>query len=47
MQICEKVRCLVVDDEPPAREILEKHIAGVKALKLAGVCSNAVEAISF
>ena len=36
-----------MDDEPPAREILKKHIAGVEALELAGTCSNAVEAISF
>ncbi|HEU4633844.1 MAG TPA: LytTR family DNA-binding domain-containing protein [Flavisolibacter sp.] len=42
-----KIRCLVVDDEPPAREILKQHIAGVEALALAGTCANAVEAISF
>ena len=42
-----KIKCLVVDDEPPAREILKQHIAGVNALELAGTCANAVEAISF
>ena len=42
-----KIRCLVIDDEPPAREILKQHVAGVDALELAGTCSNAVEAISF
>jgi len=42
-----KIKCLVVDDEPPAREILKQHIAGVDALELAGTCVNAVEAISF
>ena len=42
-----KIKCLVVDDEPPAREILKQHIAGVDALELAGTCANAVEAISF
>lgn len=42
-----KIRCLVIDDEPPAREMLKQHIAGVEMLELAGVCSNAVEAISF
>jgi DNA-binding LytR/AlgR family response regulator len=36
-----------VDDEPPAREILKQHIAGVEALELTGTCANAVEAISF
>jgi DNA-binding LytR/AlgR family response regulator len=42
-----KIRCLIIDDEPLAREILKQHIAGVEALELAGACSNAVEAISF
>ena len=42
-----KIRCLVIDDELPAREILKKHISGVEALELAGDCSNAVEAITF
>lgn len=42
-----KIRCLIIDDEFPAREILKKHITGVEALELCGNCSNAVEAISF
>ncbi|MBD0298516.1 MAG: response regulator transcription factor [Flavisolibacter sp.] len=42
-----KIRCLVIDDEPLAREILKQHIAGVEALELTGTCSNAVEAVSF
>ena len=42
-----KIKCLVIDDELPAREILKKHINGVQALELSGTCSNAVEAISF
>ena len=42
-----KIHCLVIDDEPPAREILKQHIAGVEALELTGTCSNAVEAVSF
>jgi DNA-binding LytR/AlgR family response regulator len=42
-----KIKCLVIDDELPAREILKKHISGVGALELCGTCSNAVEAISF
>lgn len=42
-----KIKCLIVDDEPPAREILKQHIAGVDALELSGTCSNALEAISF
>jgi len=47
MHFNNKIHCLVIDDEPPAREILKQHIAGVEALELAGTCSNAVEAVSF
>ena len=42
-----KISCLVIDDEPPARDILKKYIAGVNVLQLAGECSNAVETLSF
>jgi DNA-binding LytR/AlgR family response regulator len=42
-----KIRCLIIDDEPPAREVLKKHISAVEALELAGESSNAVEALSF
>ncbi len=42
-----KIRCLVIDDEPPAREMLKQYISGVESLELAGVCSNAIEAINF
>jgi DNA-binding LytR/AlgR family response regulator len=47
MPASKKIRCLIIDDELPAREILRKHINGVEALELSGICSNAVEAISF
>ena len=47
MHLNSKIQCLVIDDEPFAREIIKQHIAGVDALALAGTCSNAVEAISF
>jgi DNA-binding LytR/AlgR family response regulator len=47
MHSSHKIRCLIIDDEPLAREILKQHIGGVEALALAGSCSNAVEAISF
>jgi DNA-binding LytR/AlgR family response regulator len=42
-----KIRCLIIDDELPAREILKKYIDGVESLELAGTCSNAIEALSF
>jgi len=41
-----KLRCLIVDDEPIARQILEKYIAQVEALHLAGQCGNAFEALN-
>jgi DNA-binding LytR/AlgR family response regulator len=47
MQSFKKIKCLIIDDEPPARDILKKHIAEVGVRELAGDCSNAVEAISF
>lgn len=47
MPSIKKIKCLVIDDELPARDVLEKHIAGVEALELAGSCTNAVEALSF
>ena len=42
-----KITCLVIDDEPPARDILKKYVASVDLLQLAGECSNAVETLSF
>ena len=47
MPFSKKIKCLVIDDELPARDILQKHIAGIEALELAGTCTNAVEALSF
>src|SRR6187455_2816054 len=47
MPLTKKIKCLVIDDEQPARDILQKHIEGVEALELAGSCNNAVEALSF
>lgn len=41
------IRCLVIDDEPPAREIMRRYIEEVPMLKLAGECGNAVQAIQF
>jgi DNA-binding LytR/AlgR family response regulator len=42
-----KIRCLLVDDEPLAREVLKQHLSKVDALELAGTCANAMEAIDF
>jgi DNA-binding LytR/AlgR family response regulator len=42
-----KINCLIIDDEPLARDVLKKYIAEVESLELTGECSNAVEALSF
>ena len=41
-----KINCLIVDDEPPALEVLKKYIESIPSLQLAGSCSNAVEALA-
>jgi DNA-binding LytR/AlgR family response regulator len=41
-----KVTCLLVDDEPPALDILKKYVASVASLELAATCNNAVEALN-
>lgn len=40
-----KMRYLIVDDEPLARRVLEKHAALVPYLEPAGECSNALQAM--
>jgi len=39
------LNCLIVDDEPIARDILRTYISQVPYLKLAGECSDAFEAM--
>ena len=39
-----KTRCLLVDDEPPALEVLEAYVREVAQLELVGTCGNALEA---
>lgn len=41
------LRCLAIDDEPLALELLEDNIKQVPFLELAGKCSNALEAMKF
>lgn len=45
MSEIKKIRCLAVDDEPPALEVLKKYIDSVSLLELTGTCNNAIEAI--
>jgi DNA-binding LytR/AlgR family response regulator len=40
----QKLKLLVVDDEPLAQEILQAYIAKIDSLELVGVCKNALEA---
>jgi len=47
MPQAKKISCLVIDDEPLARDVLKKYIEGVALLHLSGECSNAVETLSF
>ena len=42
-----KIRCLIVDDEPLARKVLEKYIAAFSSLELVAQCTTAMEALSF
>ena len=41
-----KTRCLLVDDEPPALEVLESYVREVAQLELVGTCGNALEAFA-
>ncbi len=40
-----KLRCLLIDDEPPALKVLQNHIANLPGLEVVGLCKNAVEAL--
>jgi DNA-binding LytR/AlgR family response regulator len=40
------VKCLIVDDEPPARELLASYISRLDDLELVQQCGNALEAFS-
>lgn len=41
------IQCLVVDDEPLARDVIRRYIESVPSLTLSGECGNAIEAMSF
>jgi DNA-binding LytR/AlgR family response regulator len=39
-----KIRCMLVDDEPPAIRVMKSHISQVKDLEVIGECHNAIQA---
>lgn len=40
-----KLRCLLVDDEPPALKVLQSHISQINGLEVVARCKNAMEAL--
>jgi DNA-binding LytR/AlgR family response regulator len=40
-----KTKCIIVDDEPLARELIRGHIRKLENIEVAGECENAMEAI--
>lgn len=38
------IRCIIIDDEPLARQLIESHVRQVKTLELVAVCETAMEA---
>jgi DNA-binding LytR/AlgR family response regulator len=38
------IRCIIVDDEPLAREVIERYLSNIRELELVRTCSNALEA---
>lgn len=43
----EKIKCLIVDDEKLAQEVLEHHVSKFDVLQLEGICNNVFELIAF
>jgi DNA-binding LytR/AlgR family response regulator len=40
-----RLRCLLIDDEPPALKVLESHISQIDGLEIVAQCKNALEAL--
>lgn len=40
-----KLRCLLIDDEPPALKVLTAHMEQITGLEIVGLCKNALEAL--
>jgi len=42
-----KPRCLIVDDEPLAQEVLKSHLGKIDSIEIAGTACDAIEAFDF
>lgn len=42
---CMKIKCLLVDDEPLAIQLIQNHISQLEGFEVIGPCSNAVQAM--
>jgi two-component system, LytTR family, response regulator len=40
-----KLRCLLIDDEPPALKVLASYIGNIDGLEIVAQCKNAIEAL--
>ncbi len=40
------IQCIIVDDEPIAREILENHLKKIETINVVASCKNAIEAFN-
>jgi len=40
------IQCIIVDDEPIAREILENHLKNIEAVNVVTTCKNAIDAFN-
>ncbi|OQP67375.1 DNA-binding response regulator [Niastella vici] len=46
MSEAQTIRCLIIDDEPPAREIIRRYVQEIPTLQLMGECANAIQAFT-
>jgi two-component system, LytTR family, response regulator len=47
MTMHKNIRCLIADDEPPAREIIHRYIENIPGLQLVKECPNALEVLRY
>ena len=40
-----KIRCLLIDDEPPALNLLTNYVSKISSLEMVASCKNAIEAL--